>query len=56
MEHESDGDAFVIGPLGTISKEWINRPEDLEIRGQVENHPDYNIIENGQILRRNLKT
>ena len=39
---------IVIGAFGTVTKGLLKGLEDLKIRGCVEDHPNYNVIENGQ--------
>ena len=36
MEHESNNDTIVIGALGWVTEELIQREEDLEKRRRVE--------------------
>ena len=45
--------SIVIGALGTANKVLVQRLEDLEIRGQVEIHPNYSIIKIGQNTEEN---
>ena len=44
---------IVIGTFGTVNKGLLKGLEDLEIRGQGD-HPNYNIIENGQNTEKSL--
>ena len=39
---------IVSGAFGIVTKGLLNELEDLEIRGTSGDHPNYNIIENGQ--------
>ena len=39
---------IVIGAFGTVTKGVLKGLEDFEAGGRVEDHPNYNIIENGK--------
>ena len=38
----------MIGAFGTVTRELLKGPEDLEVGGTSGDHPNYRIIENGQ--------
>ena len=46
---------IVIGALGTVTKRWVHRLEDLEIRGRVETIQTTVLLRSGRILRRVLE-
>ena len=46
----------VIGALGTLTKVLVQGPEDLEIRGEVENIQAKSLLRWARILRKVLET
>ena len=46
---------IVIGALSTVTKRWVQRLEDLEIRGRVETIQTTVLLRSGRILRRVLE-